>query len=185
MLQKQFCSSKCHLPTGIAALSDCTQETEPASSNSHFHMEVLSRAVPEITNKNMRLKERLLIKKPPLFWMSLKCIFATGLIFRRWECVFSSRGLTAGDSAFCKTRYTHIYMCVYIYISTQTYIHRSLILCFQVQILWLMSFCIQISHDTHLHNTRRLNKHMVLLIAQRCYFPYNRCYLPLHIECLP
>lgn len=46
-------------------------------------------------------------------------------------------------------------------------------------------FCIHISHDTYLHNTYTLNKHTVLLIAQRCYFPYNGRYLPRCIECLP
>ena len=90
--------------------------------------------------------------------------------------------------ALWKTGHTRIYMCVYIYlyiyISTDIHTWQSNFMLPGANALTRV-FCIHISHEVFLHNTYMLNKHMVLLIAQRCYFPYNRHYLPRCIECLP
>lgn len=93
---------------------------------------------------------------------------------------------TAVYSAFRKTGHTYAYKFIYIFIYIYTDIHtwESNIMLPGTNILTHV-FCIHVSHDMYLHNTYTLNKHTVLLIAQRCYFPYNRHYLPRCIERLP
>lgn len=168
----------------VSALPDCGEKTKPVCSKSHFQIKVFSREVSEINNiyKIRRPKEKFLLKNA----MTLKCMFSGDLIFRRFKCMSLSIQWTAVHSAFWKTGHTHTYMFVYIFICIYTDIHtwKSNFMLPGTNIFTHV-FCIHIPYDMYLHNTYNLNKHIVLLIAQRCYFPYNRHYLPRCIECLP
>lgn len=95
------------------------------------------------------------------------------------------RFYTGDCSVLCSLKNgTHAYIGVYICIYTELHTWESNFMLPGANISTCV-FCVHISHDTYLHNTYTLNKHMALLIAQRCYFPYNGHYLPRCIECLP
>lgn len=133
--------------------------------------------------QNQEVKEHFLLKNAMLD-VSQARIFKRFEFQKFWVYV---RFYTGDCSVLCSLKnrtHTYIGVCIYICIYTDLHTRESNFMLPGANISTRV-FCIHISHDTYLHNTYTLNKHTVLLIAQRCYFPYNGRYLPRCIECLP
>lgn len=168
----------------ISALPDCTEKTNPVSSKSHFQM-TLPRVVSKITNihKTRRTKGKLIPQEHHADVAQVR-IFKWFDFQQLWAYV----SFYTGDcGVFCSLKnrtHTHMYLYIYIFIYKDIHTWESNFMLPGANILTLV-FCTHLSHGVYLHNIHTLNKHIVLLIAQRCYFPYNRHYLPCCTECLP